>query len=64
MEALQGPIATIGAGIHPRTGFRGRAQDALHQVLAKAQARVRAVFEEITVADLAATGVSAPLESR
>jgi Rrf2 family transcriptional regulator, iron-sulfur cluster assembly transcription factor len=65
VEALQGPInAPTTVKPLPKGGVTGRAQVALHQVLARAQARVRAVFEEITVADLAATGVSATVDSR
>lgn len=64
IEALQGPI--YGPSREPvRKGrFTGRAQVALHRVMAKAQSSVRAVFEEITLADLAAAGLSAPAETR
>jgi Rrf2 family iron-sulfur cluster assembly transcriptional regulator len=57
IEALQGPISfprrPEGAGDGTRTGTAG---GYLHQVLERAQARVRAALEETTVADLVRSG--------
>ena len=64
VEALQGPIYTPPREADPGQNFTGRAQQAVQQVVEKAQSRVRAVFEEITLADLAAAGFSAPAENR
>jgi Rrf2 family transcriptional regulator, iron-sulfur cluster assembly transcription factor len=64
IEALQGPIYPPPEADGPPEGFAGRAQAALRQVLEKAQSRVRAVFDEITLADIAAAGFSAPADSR
>ena len=57
IEALQGPI-TFPAPIPPRERQKTgpRPAGVLYQVLEKAQARVRAVLEETTVADLAVAG--------
>ena len=65
VEALQGPIAS--ARRHGPAGpetLAGRAQGLLQQVLKEAQARVRAVFDETTVADLAAAGFGTSSEAR
>jgi len=64
VEALQGPIYTPSREADPGKNFTGRAQQAVQQVVEKAQSRVRAVFEEITLADLATAGFSAPAETR
>ena len=64
VEALQGPIYTPSREADSGKNFTGRAQQAVQQVVEKAQSRVRAVFEEITLADLAAAGFSAPAETR
>jgi Rrf2 family protein len=64
IEALQGPIYGPSRDSIRGEGLRGRAQLALRVVLARAQSRVRAVFEEITLADIAAAGPSAPAEGR
>jgi len=64
VESLQGPICTPSREADPGKDFTGRAQHAIQQVVEKAQSRVRAVFEEITLADLAAAGFSAPAETR
>jgi Rrf2 family protein len=64
IEALQGPIYGPSPDPARDGGFAGRAQVAFHLVMARAQSRVRAVFEEITLADLAAAGLSAPAETR
>lgn len=65
IEALQGPLANL--PFEGRSGvpsFADRARGTIHQVLRDAQNRVRAVFEEITVADLAAAGSGGPGEGR
>jgi Rrf2 family iron-sulfur cluster assembly transcriptional regulator len=65
VEALQGPIATPPGNLASgEKGSAATAGSALQQALARAQSRVRAVFEEITVADLAAPGSSARAEVR
>ena len=64
VEALQGPMEPPPTGPASRETFSDRAQTALQQVLARAQSRVRAVFEETTVADLAAAGISVRGEAR
>lgn len=57
IEALQGPLTLAASKVGPETEtFADKARWALHQVLTEAQARMRAIFEETTVADLAASG--------
>ena len=57
IEALQGPLTLAASKVGPETEtFADKARGALHQVLTEAQARMRAIFEETTVADLAASG--------
>ena len=64
IEALQGPLASSSRGreasnplssVNPMS-FAHRARGALQEVLTEAQVRVRKIFEETTVADLATTG--------
>jgi len=63
IEALQGPIATpVPDGPSEEQSFAHRARGVLQQVLREAQFQVRAVFEETTVADLAAAGFGARAE--
>ena len=64
IEALQRPIYSPVRQAAPAKDFTGRAQKTPQQVLARAQSRVRAVFDEITVADLAGGGASAPVGTR
>jgi Rrf2 family transcriptional regulator, iron-sulfur cluster assembly transcription factor len=64
IEALQGPISFP---IPPRAPAASQIPDAggrglLQQALERAQARVRAVLEETTVADLTTTGFASPGE--
>ena len=62
-DAASVPTCSEGEGI--RVPFRSVSwQVAVRQVLERAQVRVRALFEEITLADLAAAGLSAPAENR
>ncbi len=63
IEALQGPIYAPPPEKAAPRDIAGRAREALRRVLASAQFRVRAVFEEITLADLAAERPSASGES-
>jgi len=63
IEALQGPIYPPIPEAAPAKDFTGRVQEILQQVLARAQSGVRAVFDEITVADLAG-GFAARVETR
>jgi Rrf2 family iron-sulfur cluster assembly transcriptional regulator len=64
VEALQGPIYAPPRQADRDPGFGGRVHMAVRQVVERAQVRVRALFEEITLADLAAAGLSAPAENR
>ena len=63
VEALQGPITTPAGEAGSETDFSGRARQAVRQAVERAQSRVRAVFEEVTLADLASAGFSAPAET-
>ncbi|HEV8377032.1 MAG TPA: Rrf2 family transcriptional regulator [Candidatus Polarisedimenticolia bacterium] len=58
IEALQGPISFPSPGKHRHSNQPSdtSGRSLLRQVLESAQARVRAVFEETTVADLATSG--------
>lgn len=57
IEALQGPIVPVNSEQRSvGQPFTERAHMALQQVLKEAQARLRAVLDETTVADLAAAG--------
>jgi Rrf2 family iron-sulfur cluster assembly transcriptional regulator len=64
VEALQGPIGALSGNEASGQGSNEIVRGALQQALARAQSRVRAVFDEITVADLAASSVSARAEGR
>jgi Rrf2 family protein len=64
VEALQGPIGALSGNEASGEGSNEIVRGALQQALARAQSRVRAVFDEITVADLAASSVSARAEGR
>jgi Rrf2 family iron-sulfur cluster assembly transcriptional regulator len=61
IEALQGPLFTPSREESRTRELTGRARLLLQQVMDKAQARVRAVLEETTVADLASSNFSAHL---
>jgi len=63
VEALQGPITTPTEEADSGTVFSGRARQAVRQAVERAQSRVRAVFEEVTLADLASAGFSTPVET-
>ena len=63
VEALQGPIGSPAGEAGPGADFSGRARQAVRQAVEKAQSRVRAVFEEVTLADLASAGFSAPAQT-
>ena len=64
VEALQGPIYAPAPEADPGGISPGRAQQTVRQVVERAQSRVRAMFEEITLADLAAVGFSTQAETR
>ncbi len=64
VEALQGPIYAPSPEADPGGISTGRAQQTVRQVVERAQSRVRAMFEEITLADLAAVGFSTQAETR
>ena len=64
IEALQGPIAfPVVPRVSPPSQMTDpAARGLLHQALERAQARVRAVLEETTVADLIANGFASSRE--
>jgi Rrf2 family protein len=57
IEALQGPLAPPTEEAPQEQGLRARARTALRRALREAQGRVRAIFEETTVADLASVEI-------